>query len=339
MHNKTHPHGLVLALGGGGARGLAHIGVLQVLREEGIPVRAVAGTSVGAEVGAFLAVGMPLPELVSLATSFDWKRTLQLFLPDLPGGGGISSGKNIMQFLNNGLGRARVIEELPMGYAAVAADLDTGEQVVLDRGSLIDAVRASVSMPAVLAPYSLGGRLLVDGGVVNPVPFDVARIRFGGPVLAVAVNAGALTFTPQEWRAPATPLWRTHARQLLQQSWVEQAEPLRLWLQGQLNNNGQHTSKKPEWSTRRVLDRVADITAAQLMRVRLELHAPDLMLVPDVHDIGPLEFYRGKEAIAAGRAAATAHLPKIRELLRAAPERETRKLSEAGGSGVDAVIR
>lgn len=329
MKTKTHPHGLVLALGGGGARGLAHIGVLQVLEEEGIPVRAVAGTSVGAEVGAFLAVGMPMPELVSLATSFDWKRTLQMFLPDLPTGGGLASGKNIMEFLNNGLGRERVIEELPIGYAAVAADLETGEQVVLDRGSLIDAVRASVSMPAVLAPYSLGGRLLVDGGVVNPVPFDVARTHFGGPVVAVAVNAGALTFTPQEWQVPGSSLWHARARQLLQQSWVKQAEPLRQWLQGQLNNDQNHDAKKTAWSARRVLDRVMDITAAQLMHLRMELYAPDLMLVPDVRNIGPLEFYRGKEAIAAGRAAATTWLPEIRELMRDVADREARKVSDA----------
>jgi NTE family protein len=316
----------VLALGGGGAKGLAHIGVLQVLEEQGIPVRAVAGTSVGAEVGAFLAVGMPIPELVSLATSFDWKRTLKLFLPDLPTGGGFASGKNIMEFLSNGLGRERVIEELSIGFAAVATDLENGKQVVLDRGSLIDAVRASVSMPAVLVPYSLDGRLLVDGSVVNPVPFDVARTYFGGPVLAVAVNAGALAFTPQEWQAPASPLWLARCRQLLAQPWVKHAEPLRLWLQGQLSNDTDH-NKKPAWSAHRVLDQVMDITAAQLMHLRMELHAPDLMLVPDMRRIGPLEFYRGKEAIAAGRAAATAWLPQIRELLRDVPDREDRKLS------------
>jgi NTE family protein len=327
--SKIHSRGLVLALGSGGAKGLAHIGVLQVLEEEGIPVRAVAGTSVGAEVGAFLAVGMPLSELTALATSFDWKRTLQLFLPDLPTGGGLASGKNIMEFLNNGLGRERVIEELSFGYAAVAADLETGRQVVLDRGPLIDAVRASVSMPAVLAPYALDGRLLVDGAVVNPVPFDVARTHFGGPVLAVAVNAGALTFTPQELRAPASPVWHTRARQLLEQPWVRQAEPLRLWLQGQLNNTQNKNGVKPAWSARRVLDQVMDITAAQLMHLRMELHAPDLMLVPDVRHIGPLEFYRGKEAIAAGRAVATTWLPEIHELLHGTADPETRKLPEA----------
>jgi NTE family protein len=303
----------VLALGGGGAKGLAHIGVLQVLEEEGIPVRAVAGSSVGAEIGAFLATGMPLAELAALATSFDWKRTLQLFMPDLSSGG-IASGKNIVEFLNSSLGADRVIEELSLGFAAVAADLETGQQVVFDRGSLIDAVRASLSMPAMLAPHALGGRLLVDGSVVNPVPFDVARAHFGGPVLAVAVNAGALTFTSQEWQAPASTLWRTRGRQLLEQPWMKQAEPLRQWLQGQFNDPQGDT--KPVWGARRVLDRVMDITTAQLMHLRMQLHAPELMLVPDVRRIGPLEFYRGEEAIAAGRAAAMARLADIHTLMR-----------------------
>lgn len=326
MLNKTHPHGLVLALGGGGAKGLAHIGVLQVLEEEGIPVRAVVGTSVGAEVGAFLAVGMPMPELVSVATSFDWKRTLQLFLPDLSTGGGFASGKNIMEFLSNGLGHGRVIEEMSIGYAAVATDLETGKQVVLNRGSLIDAVRASISMPALLVPYAIDGRLLVDGSVVNPVPFDVAHTYFGGPVLAVAVNAGALSFTQKELQVPSPPPPR--GRRLLARSWVKLAGPLRRWLQEPVSDDRQHNNKPAVWSTHRVLDRAMDITTAQLVQLRLELRPPDLMLAPDVRRIGTLEFYRGKEAIAAGRAVATAWLPEIRELLRASAERESRKLSD-----------
>lgn len=329
MDNEVHARGLVLALGSGGARGLAHIGVLQVLEEEGIPVHAVAGTSVGAEVGAFLAVGMPMQELASLAVSVDWKQTLQLFMPDLSASGGVISGKNILEFLNNGLGRNTLIENLPVGYVAVAADLETGKQVVLDRGSLVDAVRASVSVPAMLSPHALKGRLLVDGNIVNPVPFDVARNCFGGPVVAVAVNAGALSFTANEWRAPPSPQWLDRARQLLQQPWVVQAESLRQWLQGQLNNRDNHAGKKPSWSTRKVLDQARDITTAQLMHLRMELNRPDLMLVPDVRGIGPLEFYRSKEAIAAGREAAASRLPEIRDLLRSGQDSESSQYADA----------
>ena len=110
---STHAPGIVLALGGGGAAGLAHIGVLQVLNEARIPVRAVVGSSIGAEIGAFLAIGMPIDELAAMATAFDWKKTLQLFLPDLPTGG-LISGVRIVDFLNSWIGKQQ-IEELGMG--------------------------------------------------------------------------------------------------------------------------------------------------------------------------------------------------------------------------------
>ncbi len=307
--------GIVLALGGGGARGVAHIGVLRALEERGIPVRAVVGTSIGAEIGAFAVSGMPVAELVELATAFDWKQTLQLFMPDLPAGG-LVSGKRIMDFLRERLGTRR-IEELALGYAAVGTDLETGEQVVLREGSLVDAVRASISLPGLLAPHRVGERWLVDGGVLNPVPFDVARELFGGPVVAVAVHSGA---RPLNRRAPPlTPArtreWLARARQLLEQPWMKRAAPLRTWLESQLEAAAKAARRtKPVWTTRRVLDQVLDITQAEIVRLRAAMNPPDLMLIPPVEVIGPLEFYRGSEAIAAGYRAAQEKLAEIERL-------------------------
>lgn len=306
---------LVLALGGGGARGLAHIGVLEVLAEHGIRVRAIAGTSVGAEIGAFYASGMPLPDLVALATTFDWKQTLQLFLPDLPSGG-LVSGRKIMDFLNQRMG-GRAIESLEIGFVAVAADLETGEQVVLDRGSLVDAVRASISFPAVFAPHRFDGRFFVDGGIVNPLPFDVARERFGGPVLAVAVHSGARAFTKREMLPERSHQWPERVRQLLQQPWIGPAEGLRQWLEGLLDNHNNSSTRpaEPVWRARRVLDQVMAIMQAQNVRLRASVSAPDVMLAPDVSGIDSFEYYRGAEALAAGRAAAEAALPAIMKCL------------------------
>jgi len=312
--------GLVLALGGGGAAGLAHIGVLQVLAEEAIPVRAVAGTSIGAEIGAFVASGMPIADLTAVATSFDWKKTLQLFLPDLPTGG-LISGVRIVDFLRGWIGAQR-IEDLAIGYLAMAADLHSGEPVILDHGDLVAAVRASISVPGIVAPHRQGERWLVDGGVVNPLPFDVARQRFGGPVVAVAVHAamrhtGAL---PSEIPAPSRQ-WPRHVRQLLEQSWMQRAPALREWLHAQVRRaeNGAPRSR-PYWTTRRVLDRVLDVAEAEIVRLRASIHPPDLILSPSVSDIGFLEFYRAGEAIAAGRHAALEQLPALRALWRdAAP--------------------
>ncbi|MGE5240414.1 MAG: patatin-like phospholipase family protein [Bacteroidota bacterium] len=310
--------GLVLALSGGGAPGIAHIGVLQVLEENAIPVRAVVGTSIGAEIGAFFASGMPVDELAVLATAFDWKQTLQLFMPDLPTGG-VVSGRKIMDFLNARLGAHR-IEELAFGYAAVAADLETGEQVVLDRDGLVDAVRASISIPGLITPHRVGNRLLVDGGVLNPVPFDVARQRFGGPVLAVAVHAAARQVARRKL-PPRSRQWPQHVRQLLRQPWMMRAQGLEAWLEVQLEKYQKRSSAKSPWTARRVLDQVLLLTQAEMVRLRAATHPPDLMLLPAVGRIGRMEFYRGREAIAAGRAVARERLAEIKSLAAMARDR------------------
>lgn len=307
--------GLVLALSGGGAAGLAHIGVLQALAENAIPVRAVVGASIGAEIGAFKASGMPIAELVSLATDFDWKQTLQLFMPDLPTGG-LVSGRKIMDFLNAKLG-AHDIEDLPMGYAAVTTDLETGEQVIVDRGGLVDAVRASISIPGLIAPHRIGSRWLVDGSVLNPVPFDVARERFGGPVVAVAVHSAVRQQT-RRVRQPKSRQLPARVRQLLRQPWMARTQGLEEWLEVQLHNYRTTRDRKPSWTARRVLDQMLDITQAEIVRLRSARNPPDLILAPDVGDIGTLEFYRGKKAVAAGRAAAQEKLAEIKSLLESA---------------------
>ena len=312
MQTPTTP-GIVLALGGGGAAGLAHIGVLQILSEERIPVRAVVGSSIGAEIGAFLAIGMPIDELAAMATAFDWKKTLQLFLPDLPTGG-LISGVRIVDFLHSWLGKKQ-IEELSMGYAAIATDLVSGEQLVLDRGDLVEAVRASISVPGVLAPYANGKRWLVDGAVVNPLPFDVARTYFGGPVVAVSTGTRH-TQPPSTNMALPSPQWPRRVRQLLNQAWMVRAPALREWLESQVERAENASPKsKPYWTTRRVFDRVLGIAEAEIIRLRAAANPPDLLLTPMIHGIGLLEFYRAREAIEAGRNAARDALPKLRGLL------------------------
>jgi len=322
---KPRATGIVLALGGGGAAGLAHIGVLQVLGEHDIRVRAVAGTSIGAEIGAFFASGMSMRDLEAVATSFDWKKTLQLFFPDLPTGG-LISGIRIVDFLNSWIGSQR-IEDLEIGYAAVAADLDRGEQVILDRGDLVDAVRSSISIPGMMAPYRNGGRWLVDGGVVNPVPFDVARDRFGGPVVAVSIHSAASSSTASDLELPdSSSKWSKHIRQLLKQRWMAHAPMLREWLKNQVSRSGRtvrtapkettETKQESPWTTPRVLNRVLDIAEDEIVRLRAAASAPDLVLKPDVSSIGILEFYEAHEAIAAGRRVAEEYLPDLHRLLK-----------------------
>lgn len=304
--------GLVLALGAGGARGLAHIGVLEVLAEQGLPVRAIAGCSIGAEVGAFYARGLDAAALTQAAMGVDWKQTLQMFLPDAGASGGVCSGRNILAFLEAHLEGA-LIEELPVPFLAIATDLHSGEEVVLRAGSAAGAVRASLSLPGLLAPYPWQGRLLIDGGVVNPVPFDVAAAVFGGPVVAVAVHQGARGLS-QAAISPRPRAWRSQLRGLLEQPWARRARGVREWLEEQLAEPAQALDLP--WRPRSVLTQAVNIAQAQVVRMRLLAQPPALYLTPDVDRIGPFEFYKARAAIAAGRAAARERLADLHALFR-----------------------
>ncbi len=300
--------GVVLALGGGGARALAHIGVLEALQQADIPIRGVVGTSVGAEVGAFHAAGVEIDEMKRLAFGMDWISTLRLFTPDFSEGA-LSSGKTIYKFLEPYL-NGKKIEDLKIGYAAVAADLGNGSEVVIDRGSLVDAVRASMSFPGLMSPARMDGRMFVDGGLVNPVPFDVARNHFGGPVLAVATHAVPGREPLEE---SSSPEWQARLQELLQSSWLQRWPQIGEWLKGFRDpRNKAEVLKNMGLSS--VLNRSQMISEDMLMQLRQRLMPPDIMLVPEVHDIGLLEFYRGKEAVEIGYQATQERMDSIVEL-------------------------
>ncbi len=175
-----------LALGGGAAWGLAHIGVIEVLEETGIKVDLISGTSAGAVIGALYAAGRPAYDLYDLAVEYGKKR-LTLFDLSLPVGG-IIGGRRIRDLLNHLLGKRTRFEDLGMPLACVATDVITGEEVVFTEGPLIEPLRATIAIPVVLNAIKYQNRYLVDGGLVNPVPVSVARTLGAGVVVAVNVS-------------------------------------------------------------------------------------------------------------------------------------------------------
>jgi NTE family protein len=210
-----------LALSGGGARGLAHVGVIKVLEELRVPVHCITGTSMGAIVGATYASGTPTAEMEKFVGTADWDDVFRdqppraeiasqrkvddyktLFKPEfgvtdkglaLPKG--IIAGVSIEAFFRALTGRAVEVKDfsrLPIPYRAVASDIETGEAVVLDRGSLAHAMRASMAVPGALAPVEIGGRLLVDGGIANNLPIDQARKLCADVVIAVNISTPPL---------------------------------------------------------------------------------------------------------------------------------------------------
>ncbi len=175
---------LGLALGGGFARGLAHIGVLKVLQANRIPIDALAGTSAGAVAAAALACGRPLDELMEHARDMRWSSVGRWTIPSL----GFATNQRMERMLTAVL-RCTRFEDLKIPLAVVAADISTGETVIFRSGDLIQPIRGSCSVPGLFVPVEVGGRMLVDGAIVSNVPVDALR-DFGVDV-KVAISLGA----------------------------------------------------------------------------------------------------------------------------------------------------
>lgn len=173
-----------LALGGGAARGLAHIGVLKVLQEQRIGIHCIAGTSAGSLIGSLFCAGFSWQAIEKVGRDTDWSDLVSPTWPSL----GIVNPDKLEKTLNGLLQRKR-FEDLPIPFRAVAVDITSGEEVVLGSGSVATAVRASCSIPGIFEPTELEGRLLVDGGLVNDVPTDVVKAMGADVVIGVDLNA------------------------------------------------------------------------------------------------------------------------------------------------------
>ena len=175
---------LGLVLGGGAAKGYAHIGALKVLDEGGIKPDIIVGASMGALIGGFSAAGYTAQELEEIALKIDKKKKRWLFRFRLSKKGFID-GKNIVRHLSRHL-QDKKIEELPVKFAVVATDIEDHSEIIIDKGDLIQAIRAAISIPVVFMPHQYAGRVLIDGGFVNPLPINVAQ-RLGAQKI-IAVN-------------------------------------------------------------------------------------------------------------------------------------------------------
>ncbi len=172
-----------LALGSGGARGFAHLGVIKVLHEEGIPIDFIAGSSMGALVACFFGTGLDMDRLYKLSSAFKRKYFLDFTVPKM----GFIAGKRVKDLIRV-FTHGKNIEDLTIPIAVVATDLMSGEKVVFKKGPIADAVRASISIPGIFVPEKINGRLLVDGGVVDRIPVSVVKEMGAEFVIAVDVS-------------------------------------------------------------------------------------------------------------------------------------------------------
>ncbi len=285
-----------LALGGGAARGWAHIGVLKALRAAGIVPDIIAGTSIGAVVGGCYAAGH-LDSLEGFARELTRRRVFG-YLDFNLSGTGLISGQRLCDRLDKHLGD-RAIEDLDTRFTAVATEIGSGHEIWLSRGKLVEAVRASYAIPGIFRPVKVGGRWLFDGALVNPIPVSVCRALGARYVIAVNLNADICsrgTVVPQ--LDGHDDLDDTVAEPLPVKG--KNGVAVRRLLQRQIFGFGKD-EEVPGIST--VMVDAFNIVQDRIARSRLAGDPPDALINPRLSGVGLFDFHRAEELIALGEAA------------------------------------
>ncbi|RUL75379.1 patatin-like phospholipase family protein [Dyella choica] len=278
---------VALALGAGGAKGLAHIGAIEELQAQGFNIVAIAGCSMGAMIGGIHAAG-------KLDIYRDWVCTLDKFdvlkLVDWSfsfAGGGLIKGEKIIGTMLELIGDVR-IEDLPIAFTAVATDLEREREVWLARGSLFDAVRASIAIPTLFRPHTVDGRLLVDGALLNPVPVTPLIGKPADYLMAVSIDGPADATLPLENSAgngkPKGGIGRLWER-----------------LRPSADPKATESGKPREPGALELLGQSMDLMQANLSRLRLAAYQPDLVVQLARNVSSAYEFYRARELIELGR--------------------------------------
>lgn len=179
---------LGLALGGGGARGLAHIGVLKVLNRNGIKISYLSGCSMGGIIASTYAIGLPIEEIESIARRLNNKREILKLVDRTPNRRGLLAGRNIRKYLSNHIDPSAQIEDALIPLVMNAVDLISGKEILLDKGNLLDSIMATTAVPGFFPPVEIGPYRLVDGGVLNDVPVKHLKGTMAEVILAVEVH-------------------------------------------------------------------------------------------------------------------------------------------------------
>ncbi len=295
-----------LALGSGSARGLAHIGVIRALEDAGIKIDCVAGTSIGALIGSVYASGK-LGDLEKVYLDYDWKKIAYFFDIVFPKSG-LIDGNKVADFVREYV-HAETIEHLPMPFRAVATDIGTGEEITMDQGDVIEAVRASLSVPGIFTPVRRNSRVLVDGGLINPVPVSAARSMGAKLVIAVDLNHEIVAGkAPKSLSKTSESSENSRFVQTLSRmggtKYLSAVERINLSLQSMDNPA---LKQIQAWLAEESLPNIFEVLLSsinvmetQITRTRLQMEPPDLLIQPKLGHIRFLEFNRAEEIINIG---------------------------------------
>lgn len=292
-----------LALGSGSARGWSHIGVIRALAEAGVQVDYIAGTSIGAMVGAVYASG-GIDDLEEVVLQLDWKKIAYLSDVVFPKSG-LIDGKKISGFIQNHVKKIN-IEDLSLPFCAVSTDLSSGNEVAIKKGNIIEAVRASIAVPGIFTPAKKNGTFLVDGGLINPVPVSVVREMGADIVIAVDLNHNIIGNT-----GPGK-ITDIDLNKNLSEKKNQPGKRKKNYLVKALNKRikaidypalthvREWMNKDPMPSIFEVLTSSINIMETQITAIRLKTDPPDILIQPNLGHLKFLEFNRAKEAIDEG---------------------------------------
>lgn len=279
---------VVLALDGGGVKGIAHVGVIRVLEKEGFRVRAIAGTSVGGLIGALFASGCASSDIENLLSAFNNPR---LFSRGHNEGPALLGLHGLNQVLIDAIGD-RTFDNCAIPFACTAVDLNLSQEVILAKGSLLDAVMATIAVPGIFPPRQIGNYLLVDGAVMDPVPVALARwLAPAFPIIAVC-----LTPAPEKW-AHLPPQINIPDPSPIPRQLLDQFSRMRFGQAFQIFVNS------------------IDTTSRMLAELRLQQDHPDVIIRPAVEQFGILDRVDPQELILIGEMAARKALPEIHQAL------------------------
>ena len=288
---------VALALGSGGARGYAHIGVINELRGRGYEIAGVAGSSMGALVGGVFAADH-LDEFSAWATTLTQRAVLRLLDPSISAPGVFRAGK-ILDAVRDILGD-QTIESLPIPYTAVTTDLIAGRSVWLQRGPVDDAIRASIAIPGVIAPHLLDGRLLADGGILDPLPIAPVAAVKADLTVAVSVSGVEADLSDQAGARPTrerlnrllrstSALFDRFGSTELAEAGSEPAEPA-----------VEDEAALPKLTSLAIINRTFDIAQAALARHQMAAYPPDVLIEVPRTSCRSLDFHRAAEMISVG---------------------------------------
>lgn len=272
MKKKT----VSLVLGSGGARGLAHVGIIKWLEDNGYKIVSISGCSIGALIGGFYAAGK-LDAYVDWLAEADGIDLLKLL--DFKGTGGLVSGDTLMSKMKELLGE-HMIEDLPIKFTAVASDIDTEKEIWINEGPLLNAIRASISLPLFFTPYMYKGRALVDGGVLNPVP--IAPTFDDATDLTIAVNLGA----------------ESSSEVLLEE--VEKEQSLAAQIKEYISSVSIPTSVVSKNSMYSIANKSFETMQGAIARMKLSAYPPDIEIGVPRNLCGTFEFNKSKAIIEYG---------------------------------------